>query len=80
MSFDNGSRGRVLGATIVWGVILLVIAGASFAIAMFDVSTITPAIIGWGIVGLGGLLVLAAIVGGVARAVRPRVSTSSTTE
>lgn len=71
----------VNGGTVAWGVILLLIAAASFAVVMFDISTITPAIIGWGVVALGALLVVAAIVGVVARAVRPAeaVSTGSTT-
>lgn len=79
MSTDNHTR--VSGGTITWGVILLVIAAASFAIVMFDVSTLTPAVIGWGVVALGALLVIAAIVGVVARAVQPaeRASTGSTT-
>lgn len=77
MSTDNQNHNRVAGGTITWGVILLVIAAIAFAIVMFDISTITPAVIGWSVVGLGGLLVVAAIVGVVARAVRPaeRVST-----
>ena len=56
---------------IAWGVILLVIAGIAFAVVTFDISTITPSLIGWAVVGLGALLVVAAIVGVVARAVRP---------
>ena len=83
MSIDNDTRTRAhaAGGTITWGVILLVIAGISFAIVMFDVSVLTPAVIGWGIVGLGGLLIVAAIVGGVARAVSAGspASTGSTT-
>lgn len=86
MSIETESRGQVAVATVVWGVILLVTAGLAFAVAMFDVAVITPTVIGWSVVGLGGLLVLAAIVGVVARMVRPGVSagpgvsTGSTTE
>ncbi len=74
MSVENEPRNQVAVGTVAWGVILLVIAGIAFAVAMFDISTVTPAIIGWGVVALGGLLVVAAIVGVVARAVRPEAA------
>ena len=54
-------------ATVVWGVILLVIAGIAFAGAAFTPTVYDAAFVAWAVVGLGTLLVLAAVVGGIAR-------------
>ena len=58
-------------STIVWGVILLLIAGACFAITALEVAVFTPSSVAYVVVGLGALLVLAAIVGAIARSVKP---------
>lgn len=58
-------------STIVWGVLLLLLAGAAFAITALDVEIFSGASIAYVVVGLGALLVVAAIVGAIARAVKP---------
>lgn len=72
---------RPLVGTIVWGVILLVVAGVAFAASFIDIREISPVTALWAIVGTGVLLVLAAVVGVIARLVRPgSPSPASTTE
>lgn len=58
-------------STIVWGVILLLVAGAAFAITTLDLEVTSGTSIAYLVVGLGALLVVAAIVGAVARSVKP---------
>ena len=71
--------------TIVWGVILLVFAAAAFGVAVFDLREFQANAVVWVVTGLGGVLVLAAIVALIARTVssassEPEVSAGSTTE
>ena len=75
--------------TIVWGVVLLVFAAAAFSVAVFDLREFQSQAVLWVVTGLGGVLVLAAIVALIARAASggaaesvpaPEVSTGSTTE
>lgn len=57
-------------STIVWGVLLLLLAGAAFAVTALDVEVFSGASVAYIVVGLGALLVLAAIVGGIAQLTR----------
>jgi hypothetical protein len=68
----NTTHNRPFVGTIVWGVILLVVAGIAYLASVGDLRELSPSVIAWGVVGIGGLLVLAALVGVVARAVRPQ--------
>jgi hypothetical protein len=58
-------------STIVWGVLLLLVGGAAFAVTTLDIAVFTASSVAYIVVGLGGLLVVAAIVGAVARSVKP---------
>jgi uncharacterized protein YraI len=67
-------------STVVWGVLLLLAAAAAFAITTLDVNVFTGASVAYLVVGVGVLLVIAAVVGAVARAVKPGPSAEPTTE
>jgi O-antigen ligase len=64
--------------TIVWGGILLLIAAVSAAATFVDTSIYTPTFILWTIVGFGGLLVVAGVVGAIARVTTARTPSAST--
>ena len=55
------------GGTITWGIILLAIAGLSIAGALVDPTLITGTTILWAIAGVGGLIIVGAIVAAVIR-------------
>jgi hypothetical protein len=55
--------------TIVWGVILLAFAAVVFCIAVFDLRVLQAATLTWVLIGVGGVLVLAALIAAIARAV-----------
>lgn len=82
MSDTVSTKATLLAGTIVWGVILLVVAGITYAATVVDLRELSPTLVAWGVVGIGGLLVVAAIVGVIARAAAPRVqpSTAATDE
>jgi hypothetical protein len=61
-------RARI--GTIVWGCILLVVAAIAIIAAQADLSDATPAAVVWGVIALGGALVVAAIVVAIVRAAR----------
>jgi heme/copper-type cytochrome/quinol oxidase subunit 3 len=78
-------RRRVRVGTIVWGAILVAVAVFAFLAAQFGIGPSGPAALLWTIVGFGALLVVAAIVTAVVRAIASttrdaRPSTSSGTE
>jgi hypothetical protein len=56
--------------TIVWGVILLVVATITVLGSTLDLGDAEPATVVWAVIGLGGALVLAAIIVAIARAAR----------
>ena len=60
---------RVRVGTIVWGAILVAVAVFAFLAAQFGIGPSGPAALLWTIVGFGGLLVVAAIVTTVVRAI-----------
>jgi hypothetical protein len=68
---------RVRVGTIVWGAILVAVAVFAFLAAQFGIGPSGPAALLWTIVGFGALLVVAAIVTAVVRAI---ASTGSATE
>ena len=53
--------------TIVWGGILALVAGLTFASVFLDAPQYTPSLWIWGVIGVGTLLVLAGIVGAIIR-------------
>ena len=57
--------------SVVWGVIVLVIAAGAFVFATLDIGEFTVAGIVWAVIGLGALLIVAAIIGAVVRAAAP---------
>ena len=57
-------------STIVWGVVLLLIAASSFAFVAWDVELLQGFTLVHVVVGFGALLVLAALVGGIAQLTR----------
>jgi hypothetical protein len=59
-------------STVVWGVLLLLLGAGVFATTALDLQLFTAASALYVIVGIGALLVVAAIVGAVARAISPR--------
>lgn len=71
-------RRRVRVGTIVWGGVLLVIAALARIATLIDPSAYTPTFIIWSIVGFGGLLVIAGLVGAVVKAVTSRPDTGTT--
>jgi tellurite resistance protein TehA-like permease len=58
-------------STIIWGVLLLLVAGTAFAVTALDVELFSGASVAYVVVGLGALLVIAAVVGAIARTVKP---------
>ena len=66
--------------SVVWGVIVLVIAVGAFVFATLDLGELTTASIVWAVIGVGVLLIVAALIGAVARVGRRQDSTGSTTD
>jgi hypothetical protein len=64
---STGERLLARPSTIVWGGILLLIAAIAAAAVLVDAPVWTPRTFLWAIVGFGGLLVVAGVVGAVAR-------------
>lgn len=54
--------------TIVWGGILLLIAAVTVTLAVIDPDEVTPITVIWSFVAVGGVLVVAGIVGAIVRA------------
>jgi hypothetical protein len=75
---ETASGPRV--GTIVWGAILLVIAAASIVASNLGLGELTPARALWTVVGLGGVLIIAAIVAVVVRAARLARTASQTAD
>jgi len=67
-------------STIVWGVVLLLIAATSFAFVAWDVELLKGFTLVHVVVGFGALLVLAALVGAVAQLTRRREPVESPAE
>ncbi len=69
-------------STIVWGVVLLLIAASAFAFVAWDVELAKGFTLVHVVVGFGALLVAAALVGGIAQLTRrgAPVSTGSPTD
>jgi len=63
---------QVAVPSVVWGVIVLVIAGVAFAGSVVDLREVSSVGIVWLVIGVGALLVIAAVIGALARAVGPR--------
>ena len=59
--------------TIIWGTALLLIGAAGFALVAWDIEEVADFSLAHVVVGLGALLVLAALVGAIARAVKSPV-------
>ena len=67
-------------STIVWGVALLLIAAGSFAFVSWDVELVPGFTLVHVVVGFGVLLVVAALVGGIAQLTRKGETPVSTGE
>lgn len=53
--------------SVVWGVIVLVVAVGAFVFATLDIGEFTTAGIVWAVIALGVLLIIAGVIGAVAR-------------
>lgn len=60
------------GGTITWGVILLAVAALAIFGASLDLTQLTGTTVLWGVVGLGALIIVAAIIAAIIRAVSKR--------
>jgi hypothetical protein len=56
--------------TIVWGALLLLVAAITIGASQLDLGEATPEAIVWGVVAVGGLLVLGGIATAIVRAAR----------
>ncbi|WP_165067840.1 BCD family MFS transporter [Marisediminicola senii] len=65
---------RPRATTIVWGIILLIVAALAFTVSTIDPEFITAEVTVWAVVGFGALLVVAGAIGAVVRAARRRES------
>jgi hypothetical protein len=63
----SDSRLPARAGTIVWGGILLLAAAIAATASLVDAVIYTPEFVLWTIIGFGGLLVLAGLIGAVAR-------------
>lgn len=64
------------GSTITWGVILLLVASITGVITLFGSWTWTAAV--WLVIAFGALMVVAGLIGGIARAVARPAPVAST--
>ena len=72
----NGIKNQPVAVpSVVWGVIVLVIAGIAWTGSVADLREVTGAGIVWTVIGIGAVLIVAAVIGALVR-----VSTGSTTE
>ena len=76
-SEQTGSRLPARSGTVVWGGILLLVAAIAATATFVDASVYSPRFILWAIVGFGGLLVVAGVVGAIARITTSRVPTTT---
>jgi hypothetical protein len=60
--------------TILWGFILLIVGTIAVLASRLDLGDFGPEVFVWSIVGLGAILVVAAIIAAVARAARNRAA------
>ena len=60
------------GGTIAWGIILLAVSALALVGALVDPAQLTGTAVLWGIAGLGGLIIVVAIVAAVIRGVSKR--------
>lgn len=56
--------------TILWGIILLVIATIAFTTSRLELSFATPTGIVWLVVGIGALVIIAGLIGGATQLAR----------
>jgi hypothetical protein len=68
-------RNPVRGGTVIWGIILIIIAVGAYATTLIDFTVLGSHFVILAVIGLGVLLVFAAIIGAVLRAFR-RVDTT----
>ena len=71
---------QVAVPSVVWGVIVLLIAGIAFAGSVVDLREVSGVGIVWIVIGVGVLLVIAAVIGALIRAVGPRSEPAQNTE
>lgn len=63
------SKHPMRGTAIAWGIILLVVAAIAWFASTVGFASLTPAIVAWNIVAIGGLLVIIAIIAAIVRSV-----------
>ena len=57
------------GTAIAWGIILLVVAAVAWFASTVGFASLTPVVIAWNVIAIGGMLVIIAIVAAIVRAV-----------
>jgi 4-amino-4-deoxy-L-arabinose transferase-like glycosyltransferase len=66
----------VRASTVVWGVVIVIVAAAAYAISFIDMDfgmpAVTPQMVILVVVGIGALLVTVAVVGAIMRSFRRR--------
>lgn len=65
-------RRRMRGTAIAWGIILLVVAAVAWFASTVGFAGLSPALVAWNLIAIGGLLVVIAIVAAIVRAVSSR--------
>jgi len=63
------TRRGMRGTAIAWGIILLVVAAIAWFASTVGFASLTPALVAWNLIAIGGLLVVIAIVAAIVRAV-----------
>jgi len=66
------ARRGMRGTAIAWGIILLVVAAIAWFASTVGFASLTPALVAWNLIGIGGLLVIVAIAAAIVRAVSSR--------
>lgn len=65
----TATKRSMRGTAIAWGIILLVVAAIAWFASTVGFASVTPAIVAWNLVAIGGLLVVIAIIAAIVRAV-----------
>jgi len=73
---DTNTRLAPRGSTITWGVILLLVASITGVITLFGTWSWTAGV--WLVIAFGALMVVAGLIGGIARAVTKPEPAAST--
>ncbi|MFP7761724.1 hypothetical protein [Marisediminicola sp. LYQ85] len=69
---DAAPERTMRAGTVVWGLILFVVAALTFVVTTLEPDFVTGEVVVWAVVGLGAVLVAAGVIGAIARAARRR--------